>query len=201
MSDAKEIQKTMQTVMQAHSIVQQFHQNVTELFRGVAAEMETFEDVFVPSLEEGALFTSSIESSLRASKSWMVKHLALPLYESDADEGPIFLVHVSTDTQFADIPEVWLGILSQLESHQDESFPWKDTTAYIFSDYFGPEDAWNEPKTWYSVDFEDELVSAHLSFCRLPLSSVVDRAAIRTEICERLHTQWDVLQEDEGLED
>jgi hypothetical protein len=184
MSEA--IQETMKTVMKAQDIVGQFHRNVAELFRTVTAEFEAADETFVPVLEEGELLTSSLESSLRGAGSWVAKHLAQAYCSDEEDGGPIFLVHVSTDASFSDVPELWLGVLSGIESEEGEEFPWEESVAYIFEDYFGPEDSWTEAGKWYDVSFSDEQVSAGIGFCRQPLSALTDRSAIRKEIVERL---------------
>lgn len=177
------LQETMQIVMQAQAIQHQFHKNLTDLFRLLVAELEESDLAYTPLLERGALWTSSVSPLLREAKSWQIKHLAMPLAPRDTD-APFLLLHISTDEQFSPTPELWLGVIRNLDNFGVEKYPYLDSLEYIFRDYFGPEETWTEPRTWYEDSIEDERVQADLAFYRIPLSALQDVFAVRKEICD-----------------
>lgn len=185
MAEHAKIQETMQAVMQAQEIVATFHRNVADLFRTVLADAEELEPAYEGLMDDGELLTSSINAHVKGSSSWITKHLALALAPEE-EEGPVLLVHVSTDGSFHDTPEVWLGVLSELQSFQGDK---EDAVSYIFQDYFGPEDEWTEAKKWYSLSFDDDEVAVKMSFYRFPLALLTDREAIRTEVIAPLRSQ------------
>lgn len=190
------MEATMNAVMHAYNIVGRFHRNVADLFRTVIVDMEGRDLAYGALGDEDEVLLSPTEPLLRTAKRWLSKHVALPLQPLEDEFAPILLVHISVDKQFSAAPEVWLGTLSRLRSFEGEPFPHEDAVAYIFEDYFGPEDDWTEIEKWYEVTFEDEVVGATLGFCRLPLASLGDRDAVVREVCDRLYKRAEALAED-----
>jgi len=95
-----------------------------------------------------------------------------------------------------------------LKSFDGEDYPYDEAVEYIFQDYFGPEDDWNDVKKWYQEKLEDDQVSVTMSFCRVPLGDLVDADAVKKEICDRLikrltalESSDDELEEDDSSEE
>ncbi|MCB9637535.1 MAG: hypothetical protein H6727_01355 [Myxococcales bacterium] len=182
------LQETMQVVMQAQEIQNQFYKNISDLFRLLEVELEEQDPGYTAILERGALWTSSVSQHLRDSKTWQVKHLAFPMRPTEGD-GPLLLLHVSTDAQFSKEPELWLGLFHNLSPADREKYPYPDTLEYIFRDYFGPEEEWQDLGTWYQTQIEDEHVEVRLDFCRLSLASLEDVLDVREQVCARIRRQ------------
>ena len=192
MTETQSLKQTMETVNQAFDILSQFHQNVADLLRLIAHGLEDGEHSYTPLLHGGTCWTSSIEPVLRKASSWQWKHFALPFQCADEPEAPILLVNISIDQSFNALPEIWLGSFSDLESDED-SFPFTESTEYIFNDYFGPEETWNEPHRWYEERLEEDGLAATFGFQRLPMHSLTDKQAVQTTVCDVLQTRVDTL--------
>lgn len=193
MTTKDKLSETMKAVSQADQVLERFHQNVADLFRLICHKMEESEPAYAPTLEQGAVWTSSISPLLRKSSHWRLKHFALPLQPLEDEAAPLVLLNISIDTNFNKSPELWLGLIHRLESFQGDSFPFREATQYIFQDYFGPEEGWSQPRTWYVEEFEDEEVRGEISFCRIPLHELNDVAAVQQEVCERIQQQIETL--------
>ena len=179
------MQETMKAVVQAHQIVERFHQTVADIFRFVLHEMEENEPAFNPLLARWGIFASTLDPSLHHSDRWKVKHFAHPLEPAEEEDLPYLLVHISLDPAYSDEPEVWLGTIHELEINAPGAVE-EEAIEYIFQDYFGPEDDWTQPDRWYEESLEDETVSAKVSFLRFPLARLSGAKEVQQEICDRL---------------
>lgn len=180
MTQETPLSKTMLAVMESHSVVQSFHRNISDMFRGLAHILEDGKPPY--ELLDGTVLTATLQHSLRTSSRWGTRHFCVA-YEPIEDENlPLLFAHVCVDPDFSPEPELWLGVFVELETQQAT----EKAVEYLFEEYFTPDENWTESGEWYEETIDDEFVRTFMSFLRLPLHTISGLSALETEVANRL---------------
>ncbi len=207
MSQQENIEKTMRTVARAASVMEQFYRNVADLLFLISHRLDGGHYSYKPLLENGALWTSSLDPRLNLSARWQYRHIGFPLQPDDDDDDlPMLLFDVSLDDTYNELPEIWIGLFDKMEECA-EIFPYEETLKLIFEAYFAPEEDWTETRTWYEQRLEEleDGIDVNLFFYRLPLELLVDQEAVQKELIDVVLEKIEELlarrdEEDENFE-
>lgn len=198
MSNETSTQQTMRTVMDAFQVVKDFQQSLSDMFRTIGLILEEQDTPY--ELLDGTIYSASLSAKLRSPSRWNSRHFAASYCPTDDEYLPIFLVNVSVDHEFSKQPEVWLGVVSEVDSA--EAFPYETTMKVLFRDFFVPEDEWTETNEWYEESIDDDGVSCLLSFLRFPLEKLQGWDDLEHHVVKRLLDRGqEVSVQDEDEED
>lgn len=185
MTSQADLQKTLQSVMDARELMRQFYHNVADLFRSLARILEECETPYQYLLDDGWIWTGEISPQLRTWQRWETNHFGIGFAAISQEESEsILLVNVSVDPQFASEPEIWFGVVTDLETR--EPFPHEETIQGIYEFDFTPDDEWTEPGEWYEEEINDRQVEAHLSFLRIPLFQLESRNTLERFVSQHI---------------
>ncbi len=178
-----QLSETMQSVMDGHQIVRQFHKSTADMFRALGYILEEADPAYELLSDSGEVMVSTITHLLRSSSRWSSRHFSVAYSPIEDDSLPLLLVNVSVDSEFSPEPEIWMGVLAEIES--SESFPFEQTIAYLYADHFVPDDEWTESGEWYEETIDDDGVQAFMSFLRLPLEQIDSLETLEREVAKR----------------
>ena len=201
MTQKDKIRETMKTISQASEIMEQFHQNIADLFFLLSRRLSEGEYIYDSLLEEEEFWTSSISPTLRDSDKWQIKHYALPL-KPEEPEDPMILLNISIDKNYNELPELWIGVFQNMDECLD-TYPFEESLKLIFTDYFGPEDHWDESLKWYDLSLEDDEdgIDTKMFFYRVPLETLIDQDAVKKYVITPIQELIDDISEEEDDEE
>lgn len=198
MANESSVKQSLETVMTAYQVVADFQHSVSDMFRTLGLVMEEQETPY--ELLEDSLYTGMLSFKIRSAQRWNSKHFAVSFGPLEDDSKPFFLVNVSVDPEFSKHPELWLGVVSEMDS--SEEFPYEQSLRLLYRDYFVPEDEWSETNEWYEDTIDDDEMSCLLSFLRLPLSSLEGWSDLERNVVQKLMERCNELSKknEEGEE-
>lgn len=199
MSSSTNLKETLQSVMKAHTLVKQFHQNVADLFRALEQILEEHDTPYHLLDPGGDLWTAEISSLLREPKRWDSRHFGIGFIPVDQHDLPILLFNVSMDPQFAEEPELWLGLLTDFQSK--EVFPPYMSLHVVYEDEFTPDEAWQATEEWFEQTIHHADIQANMSFMRVPLHRIDGRKSLETLLEKHLFSRLLAWMEQEAESD
>ncbi|TNE49988.1 MAG: hypothetical protein EP343_09715 [Deltaproteobacteria bacterium] len=182
MANESSVQQSLETVMTAYQVVADFQQSISDMFRTLGLLFEEQDQPY--ELLEDSLYTGMLSFKTRSAQRWNSKHFAVSLCPVEDPSQPFFLVNVSVDPEFSKHPELWLGVVSEMDC--SEEFPYEQSLRLLYRDYFVPEDEWSEANEWYEDTLDDDDMSCLLSFLRLPLSSLEGWSDLERKVVQKL---------------